>query len=218
MDGTDNFETRFLINDLSIKQHLPWVYGGCVGSYGVACAFQPGSTPCLACLFQPPSQVGEMETCDTAGILASVVHVISAHQVTQALRILVGETPSAKILQVDLWSGLWRTIDAEHARQPQCRCCQKGELNYLEGREGTLLTRLCGRDAIQLAPQLSESPDFEQISRRLKRSAHIDRNPYLLRIRVDRYEIALFTDGRSIIRGASDFSEARAVYAKYIGS
>jgi adenylyltransferase/sulfurtransferase len=218
VDGTDNFETRFLINDFAVKEEVPWIYGACVGSYGVAFAFQPNRSACLQCLFEQPTDVGTTETCDTAGILAPVVHAIAAFQVAQGLKILVGESPPQEILQIDVWTGSWQTITAKKARSQKCRCCGEGQFHFLEGQENKKLTRLCGRNAVQISPPRPTRSDFQQISKRLDKSAQIDLNEYLLRIRVDGYEIALFADGRSIIRGTDDFTEARALYAKYIGS
>ena len=218
VDGTDNFETRFLMNDFAVKEKVPWIYGACVGSYGVAFAFQANRSPCLQCLFEQPTDVGTTETCDTAGILAPIVHVIAAFQVAQSLKILVGESPPQEILQIDVWTGTWQTISAEKARNQQCRCCGKHQFHFLEGQENKKLTRLCGRNAVQISPPRPTRSDFQKISKRLDKSAQIDLNEYLLRIRVDGYEIALFADGRSIIRGTDDFTEARAIYAKYIGN
>ncbi|MDA2928832.1 ThiF family adenylyltransferase [Acidobacteria bacterium AH-259-O06] len=218
VDGTDNFETRFLINDFCVKRGMPWIYGACVGSYGVAFAFQPKLTACLQCLFEQPPEIGTTETCDTAGILAPIVHIVAAYQVTQAIKILVGEAARAEILQVDVWTGTWRTIAARSARSEQCLCCGQHQFRFLEGEEKARLTRLCGRNAVQVSPQHSTQLDFQQLRKRLEKSAQVDFNEYMMRIQVDRYEIALFTDGRSIISGTDDFSEARAVYAKYIGS
>jgi len=218
LDGTDNFETRFLMNDFAVKEEVPWIYGACVGSYGVAFAFQPNRSACLQCLFEQPTDVGTTETCDTAGILAPIVHVIAAFQVAQGLKLLVGESPPQEILQIDVWTGTWQTITAEKARSQQCRCCGQHQFHFLEGQENRRLTRLCGRNAVQISPPRPTRSDFQQISKRLDKSAQIDLNEYLLRIRIDGYEIALFADGRSIIRGTDDFTEARALYAKYIGS
>ncbi len=218
LDGTDNFETRFLMNDFAVKEEVPWIYGACVGSYGVAFAFQPNLSACLQCLFEQPTDVGTTETCDTAGILAPIVHAVAAFQVAQGLKILVGESPPQEILQIDVWTGTWQTITAKKARSQQCRCCGKNQFHFLEGQENRRLTRLCGRNAVQISPPRPTRSNLQQISKRLDKSAEIYLNEYLLRIRVDGYEIALFADGRSIIRGTDDFTEARALYAKYIGT
>jgi len=218
IDGTDNFETRFLINDLSVSLGLPWIYGACVGSYGLAFSFQPNATPCLQCLFEDPPPTGETETCDTVGIISPVVHVISAYQVTQAMKILTDQTPDRSILQVDLWTGLCQRLSVQKARSQSCDCCKNRNFRFLQGQEQTRMTRLCGRNAVQVSPRRRSHPDFQQISSRLGKTAQIERNEYLMRIRVDGFEIALFADGRSIIRGTDDCSKARAVYAKYVGN
>lgn len=218
VDGTDNFETRFLINDVAVKHSLPWIYGACVGSYGVAFAFEPGTSACLQCLFGGPPDVGTTKTCDTEGILGPVVHVIAAYQVTQVLKILTGQSPSRRILQIDVWHGTWQTLGAGRAHNQQCPCCQRHEFRFLEGEENTQITRLCGQDAVQISPRQKTHPDFQDLSRRLDKSGQVNFNQHMMRIRIEGYEIALFADGRSIIRGTEDISEARAVYAKYIGS
>jgi adenylyltransferase/sulfurtransferase len=146
------------------------------------------------------------------------VHVIAAFQVAQSLKIIVGESTPQEILQIDVWNGTWKTIRAEKARNQECRCCGKHQFHFLEGQEHNRLARLCGRNAVQISPPRPTRSDFQKISKRLEKTAQIDLNEYLLRIRVDGYEIALFADGRSIIRGTDDFTEARALYAKYIGS
>ena len=217
VDGTDNFETRFLINDFAVKYDLPWVYGACVGSYGVAFAFRPPHTACLQCLFEQPPQPGTTETCDTAGILAPIVHVVSAFQVSQTMKILVGDSVPEEILQVDIWTGTWRTIAAAQAHRQDCPCCSGSRFRFLEGESRSRLTRLCGRNAVQVVPQEKTTPDFKELRTRLEKTAQVNLNEYVMRIHIGEYEIALFNDGRSIIRGTEDFSEARAVYAKYIG-
>ena len=218
VDGTDNFETRFLINDISVKRRTPWIYGACVGSYGISFAFRPPLTPCLQCLFDQPPEVGSVDTCDTVGILAPVVHAVAAYQVTHALKLMVGESPEPRLLQLDVWNSNWRTIGAAQARNQTCSCCVERQFRFLEGKQRSRLTRLCGRNAVQVSPQRRMQVDFHELSQRLGKSAQVDFNEYIMRIRVNGYEISLFTDGRSIVRGTEDFSEARAVYAKYVGS
>ena len=218
IDGTDNFETRYLLNDYSIKQGVPWIYGACLGSYGIAFAFRPQATACLQCLFEQPPETGSVETCDTAGILAPVVHAVAAYQVAQTMKLLVGGDPAGEMLRVDVWENEWRLVPVSKARNEACPCCGSREFRFLEGKERDRLTRLCGRDAVQVYPGRPTRLDFEEISRRLKKSGKVDFNEYMMRIRINGYEIALFPDGRSIIKGTDDFSEARAIYAKYIGN
>lgn len=218
LDGTDNFETRFLLNDFAVREKLPWVYGACLGSYGTALAVEPGRSPCLRCLCESPPSPGSLETCDTAGILSPIVHLVASFQVVQCLKILVGESPSREILQVDLWKGEWRSTPSPSAPSPDCPCCVRHQFEFLEGHAAGRLTRLCGRGAVQVYPAGAGSVDLEKISRRLSRRGRVQCNPYLLRAWINGYEIALFPDGRSIIKGTEDAGEARAVYSKYIGN
>lgn len=218
VDGTDNFETRYLINDYSVKEEVPWVYGACLASYGIAFAFQPGKTPCLRCLFEDPPEAGRIETCDTAGILAPVVHAVAAYQVAQVMKLLVGQAPAPQLFQVDVWESSARTSSVERARDGLCLCCGKRHFRFLNGRETGRFIRLCGRNAVQISPRRRSKLDFAGLAKPLERSGKVAFNEYMMRIGVGKYEIALFPDGRAIIRGTEDFSEARTVYARYVGS
>lgn len=218
VDGTDNFETRYLINDFCVKHAVPWIYGACLGSYGIAFAFRPGLTPCLRCLFEQPPAAGEVETCDTAGILAPAVHAVAAFQTTQVLKLLVGESTAGEIFHIDVWKGTAGTLRVGGKRTEECPCCNERRFSFLEGKEKDRLTRLCGRDAVQVWPRRTGRVDFQELAKRLERTGKVRFNEYMMRIQINGYEIALFPDGRSIIKGTDDFAEARAVYAKYIGS
>ena len=217
VDGTDNFETRFLINDVAFKNNIPWIYGACVGSYGVALTFQPALTLCFQCLFDRSPEAGKMATCDTTGIVSPVVHGVAAYQVAQTLKILVGEKLESRLLQLDAWKNSWRTIGVSQARNPNCSCCAELKFRYLKGREKSHLTQLCGRNAVQVSPRRKTDINFRVLSQRLGKSTKVKFNDYIMRIQINGLEITLFSDGRSIIKGTEDFTEARAVYAKYIG-
>lgn len=217
VDAVDNFETRYLLNDFAWKFSIPWVYGGCVGSYGVSFAFRPGETPCLRCLFPDPPQPGGQQTCDTAGIIAPAVHVVSAHQVTQVLKLLTGGRPEGRLLRVDVWEGQWGLVSVGEPN-PECPCCAGRRFSHLEGGEGERVVKLCGRNAVQVFPGRSAEIDFASLARRLGAAARSDFNEYLMRIDVDGYEIHLFPDGRSIIKGTEDPSKAKSLYARYIGN
>lgn len=217
VDATDNFETRFLVNDFAFKTGVPWVYGGCVGSAGMACVFRPGSTGCLCCLLPDPPRRGSLETCDTSGIIAPAVHSVAAFQVTQVLKLLVGEEPAAELFQMDIWDGSWRLLGLSRSRNADCRCCVGREFSYLEGNRQDQVVQLCGRNAVQVFPQENCDVDFSRIARRLAGAGQVRRNDSLLRIEVDGYQIALFPDGRSIIKGTDDLAQARSVYDRYIG-
>lgn len=218
VDGTDNFETRFLINDLAVSRDLPWVYGGAVSSHGIAAAIRPHVTPCLRCLFPAPPPAGETETCDTAGVVAPVIHAVAAFQVAAALKLMVGEEVPADILQVDVWSNDWRVIRGASQPQADCECCGRGLFPYLEGEQQSRLTRLCGRNAVQVYPPKGRGVDLEAVARRLAGSVRVRTNPHLLRAWVDDCEIALFADGRAIVKGTEDSKEAKAIYARYVGA
>lgn len=217
VDGTDNFETRFLINDYCVRERRPWIYGAAVGSYGLSWAILPGKSPCLRCLFPEPPPVGSSETCETAGIIAPVIHVISAHQISQTLRYLVGDPISNEMLQVDVWNNDWRTIGLG-SPVTSCRCCGEGKFDFLQGTEKSRLTRLCGRNAVQVYPQRPVKVDLSALTSKLAQTARVTAaNEYLLRAELGEYELALFFDGRAIIKGTDDYAEARSLYSRYVG-
>lgn len=217
VDGTDNFETRYLINDFSIRESVPWVYGGCAGSYGIGYAVVPGKTACLVCLMGDSPQSGRGETCDTVGILAPVVHAVASFQVMQTLKILSGAPLSLRMLRVDLWEDSWSTFSIGDARNPRCRCCGERDFRFLDGADGDRPMRLCGRNAVQITPVHSSSVDFDSLEKRLAGVGKVASNPYVLSVRIEGYEINLFPDGRAIVKGTDEPSVARSVYARYIG-
>lgn len=223
LDGTDNFETRFLINDVSVKCRVPWVYGACVGSTGMVMPILPGRTPCLRCVWPEPPPPGMSPTCDTAGVLASVVHVVAGVQAAEALKILVGrwEPPSRKLTHFDVWTGRYEQFDLSGANEAgDCPCCGVGRFDYLTQQRGGRAAALCGRNAVQVSASPGEIVDLEATAQRLAPLAKSPPtiNRYLLRVRIDRYEITLFRDGRAIVKGVSSPAEARTLYAKYVGA
>lgn len=223
LDGTDNFETRFLINDVAVKQGIPWVYGACVGSIGMVMPILPGVTPCLRCVWGEPPPPGISPTCDTAGVLAPVIHIVASLQSVEAMKILTGQTDLVrrKLVQVDVWAGKFDAFDMSGAREGgDCPCCKGGRFDFLASGVAGRTASLCGRDAVQIAASGDAEMDFEQVARRLTPVAKSPPafNRYLLRFKVDDYEITLFRDGRAIIKGTSDIDEGRTVYARYIGS
>lgn len=216
VDGTDNFETRFLINDFSVREKMPWIYGAVLGSYGIGFPVLPDSTPCLRCIFpkMPPS--GSVETCETAGIIGPVIHAITAFQVTIALQVMTGTEVPRKILHIDLWKGQWRSVQMGAAR-PDCRCCQKKSFDFLSGDSQSLTTRLCGRNAIQIRPAERSSIDLEKLADHLEKNMTVLLTPYLLRVQDDSNELILFSDGRAIIKGTDEPTEARSIYSRIVG-
>lgn len=221
LDGTDNFETRFLVNDLAVKRGLPWVYGGVIGSEGQTMTILPGETACLRCLLGEPPPPGSMPTCDSAGILAPIVNVIASMQANEAIKILSGNAKAAsRFLTVfELWENRIRQIDVSKLRDSvDCPTCKRGEFAWLEGGRGSRSAVLCGRNAVQLSPAEKGEISLEAMAAKLSAVGKVTRNKYLLRLAVDDYLITLFPDGRAIVGGTDDVAEARTVYAKYIGS
>jgi len=217
LDGSDNFEVRYLVNDYAVREGIPWIYGAALGSYGLAAAIVPGRTPCLRCLFEPPRAPGSGESCETSGILAPVIHVIASHQVTQALKILVDAPLEAGLLQVDVWENDWRWIRGSE-RVPGCPCCGERRFEFLLGSGKTSTTRLCGRHAVQVSPGPGKSLDLARLARQLEGVVEVICNEHLLRFRQGRFEVALFRDGRAVITGTDDPAEARSIYARFVGN
>ena len=221
IDGTDNFETRYLLNDASLKWNLPWVYGACVGSYGLCLAFVPGLTPCLRCVLEQLPAPGSSPTCDTAGVIGPIVHLVASLETAEAMKILTGnlERLNRKIVTVDVWQNLISTLDLSGMeRNGHCPACGQGRFEFLEGKFEGRGQFLCGRNAVQIWRESARAIDLRSIAERLARIGEVRCNEFLLRARVDEFEIALFRDGRGIVRGTEDLDEARRVYAKFIGN
>lgn len=218
LDGTDNFETRYLINDAAVKLNKIWIYGAAVGSYGVQMTVIPHRTPCLRCLFPTAPAPGTAPTCDTAGVILPIIATVAAYQVTEALKILTGRKNllHGKLLQFDVWENLTKNLTL-NAPDTECPACAKGEFEFLSSQSGQLVWSLCGRNAIQITPAIKTSLDFEQLATRLSNSGKVSYNRYLLKFAADGYEITIFPDARGIIKGTDDLTIARSLYAKYIG-
>jgi molybdopterin-synthase adenylyltransferase len=220
LDGTDNFETRFLLNDVAVKNGLPWVYGGCVGAEGQTMTILPGETPCLACLMETCPAWGSTATCDTAGILGPIVGAIASMQAMEAIKILSGNhaAVSKTLTAVDLWQGRVRQIDVAKLRETaDCPVCKRREFRYLAGREGSRTAVLCGRNSVQIT-QPAAALSLEDLAGRLASHFELVKNAYLIRFRAESHEITLFADGRAIITGTDDVATARSIYAKYVGA
>ena len=220
VDGTDNFQTRFLVNDAAVKLGIPWVYGGCVGAEGQSMTILPGESACLRCLMQECPPPGSTPTCDVAGILGPVVGVIASIEAVEALKILSGnrDAISRTLTVVELWDNHLRQVNLSGLRdQVDCPACKHGEYPWLEGRQGSQTAVLCGRNAVQLS-HLGTGVSLDELARQLEGVGQISRNAFLLKLKVDRYELTVFPDGRAIIGGTDDVAEARTVYAKYVGN
>ena len=221
LDGTDNFETRFLLNDAAMKFQVPWVYGGCIGAEGQTMTIVPGQTPCLRCLMQDAPPPGTTPTCDTAGIIGPIVNVIASIQACEAIKILSGNQDAiSRSLQVfELWDNRIRQVGLESLKDnAQCPACQGTDFPWLDGRRGSHTAVLCGRNAVQLSYPDRQSISLDRLAGELRGVGRVTQNRFLLRFEVDKYTITVFPDGRAIIGGTDDIAEARTVYAKYIGS
>jgi adenylyltransferase/sulfurtransferase len=218
LDGTDNFETRFLVNDAAVKLGLPWIYGGCVGAEGQTMTILPGETPCLRCLMPECPAPGSTPTCDTAGILGPIVAMIASFEAVEALKILSGNRKSVSraLTVVDLWQNRVRQIDVSGLRdRVDCPTCKQGQFTWLSGRMGSRTAVLCGRNAVQLShPDTSVSLD--DLAEKLEGVGQLTRNQFLLRLKVEGYELTVFPDALAIISGTDDVAIARVVYARYV--
>jgi len=215
LDGTDNFETRYLLNDFSVSCGIPWIYGAAVASYGLTMPVIPGRTACLRCVYPDPPD-GAQPTCETAGVLNVIVSLVASLQVADALRILSGhaEQVEARITTADIWNGGIRQI-AMPERDPECPACGRREFPFLKESQRPPV-RLCGRNAVQI--QERERPiDLAELKARLEPLGEVKANEFVLRFRLTPYEMTIFPDGRAIVKGTSDTGVARSFYARYVG-
>lgn len=219
LDGTDNFATRFLINDACVKQGVNWIYGAAVGSYGVTMTVRPGVTPCLRCVFEDVPPAGSAPTCDTAGVIMPIISVVAAVQTTEALKLLAGrlENLHNSLMQFDVWRNEWRRV-ALGGRTPDCITCALNRYEMLEAGASDFAAVLCGRNAVQVAPRQATQIDLTALAERLQASGEVQTNPYLLRLQAGQYELTVFRDARVIVRGTEDTTTARSLYARYIGT
>ena len=223
LDGTDNFETRYLINDLAVKTKRPWVYGAVIGSSGLVMPVLPGETPCLRCVFDEPPPPEMNPTCDTAGVLAPAVNVVASLQAMEAMKLLMGRRDAVirALLHVDVWTGRYYDMKVGTAREHgACACCVGGQFDYLSGRIASSTAVLCGRDAVQVRARPGTRIALAAIMEKLQRAGARDvkSNPFLLRATIDDLELTVFADGRAIIKGTQDVERARSVYARWIGA
>ena len=222
IDGSDNFEVRFLINDASIETGIPWIHAGCIGSHGQMMTILPGETPCLRCLMPEIPDPGSSETCDTAGVLASAIQVVSSLQVIDAIKVLTDqrESISKSLTIVDVWDASIRKLDVSNLNADRtCPCCTGTERAWLRGERGSQSTILCGRNAVQLTPSTTMSLSFQELETRLEPLGEVRNNSFLLIFKPSEtdHELTIFQNGRAIIGGTEDLSEARQLYTRYIG-
>jgi adenylyltransferase/sulfurtransferase len=221
LDGTDNFDTRFLLNDFALRHGVPWIYGACVGAYGLSMTILPGETPCLRCLMRAMPAPGSTETCDTAGIIAPAAALVAAVEAAEAMKILSGarDRVSRDLVAFDLWANTTQRLRLTRgAISSGCPACEAGRHEFLERERGVVATSLCGRNAVQVRPGETVAADLEALAARLAPLGPVTRNPYLVRVEVEGLTLAVFADGRALVSGTADEDRARSIYDRYVGA
>jgi adenylyltransferase/sulfurtransferase len=213
LDGTDNFETRFLINDFAVSRGIPWIYGAAVGSYGITMPILPPHGACFACVYPEPPP-GAQPTCETEGVLGAATSLTASLQVGMAMRLLSGDIPASVITNADVWTGAIRQIPMP-SRDPDCRVCGRRDFSYLNGERRAPVS-LCGRNAVQIH-EISRPLDLEGLAKRLAPLGAVRANGFALRFEAAPYLLTVFPDGRVIVKGTSDTGVARSLYSRYIG-
>lgn len=219
LDGTDNFQIRYLLNDACVKNQKPWIYGAAVSGYGTTMTIIPHETPCLRCIFEEIPPAGSSPTCDTAGVIQPIISAVSSVQTTEAFKLLTGNTEKlhGSILQIDIWNNDWRKIKSAQVNR-ECKTCVEKDFEFLDAESSEMFTTLCGRNAVQIRPAHSESIDLAGLSSKLSEHGITKFNEYLLRFEVEGYELTVFKDARAIIKGTDEPAVARSLYAKYVGN
>jgi molybdopterin-synthase adenylyltransferase len=217
LDGTDNFETRFLVNDVCVRDGIDWVYGACVGAYGLALAIRPRVSPCLRCVLEEMPPPGSSPTCDTAGVIAPIVHVIAGIQAGEALKLLAGRAEAllAGVVTVDLWQGTFEVMDLR-GQAPWCPACTAARYDYADAGAAPTAV-LCGRDAVQIRAPRGAGLDLAALAARLAAAGQVTANEHLVRFRAPDAEMVVFKDGRAIVKNVRDVAQARSLYARYVG-
>ena len=240
VDGVDNFETRFLANDCAVKLGTPYIYGGAVGTVGMVYCILPHTesgkapweqadvaTPCLRCIFEQAPPPGMNPTCETAGVLSSVVSIVASYEVNETIKVLTGnwDAISPTMLSIDTWLNTVKQFKVKRAYDVgQCPCCKNRQFEHLEGKYASASTTLCGRNAVQLMVNVGDGAklDFDDIADRLRTHGDVTANKFMLRADIhdngNQYELTLFTDGRAIVKGTKESKVAKSVYAKYVGA
>jgi Dinucleotide-utilizing enzymes involved in molybdopterin and thiamine biosynthesis family 2 len=219
LDGTDNFQIRYLTNDICVKLEKPWIYGAAVSGYGTTMTVIPRKTPCLRCIFEEMPATGSAPTCDTAGVIQPIISSVSAIQTTEAVKILTGKFDllHKSLIQIDIWQSDWRKIKLG-APAEDCECCARRNFEFLDAEASDFSAVLCGRNAVQIQPANAARIELSHLAEKLKNLGEVKQNEYLVRLTVDEYELTVFADARAIVRGTDDVSTARSIYAKYVGN
>jgi len=219
IDGTDNFQVRYLLNDACVKNGVTWIYGAAVSSYGTTMTIIPGRTPCLRCIFDEMPDAGSSPTCDTSGVIMPIIATVSAAQVTEALKILVGDFDSlhGSLMQFERWANDRQRIKLGEPNS-DCKCCGKGIFEFLDAETQDFSAVLCGREAVQIAPSKRAELALPQLAEKLANITEVYQNEYLVRFRSGENEVTVFADGRAIVKGTEDISVARSIYSRYVGA
>jgi len=220
LDGSDNFEVRYLINDVSVKYNIPWIYGGAVSSRGMTFTVIPNLTPCLRCIFPEAPAPGTIHTCDTAGVIGPIIQVVAAYQATEALKLLLADNEhlSTSLQNFELWQNEYFDINVKNAKNKDCPVCAHHQYEYLHPKnKAERVISLCGRDTTQISSADNVQLNLVQLAEKLKTVGRVEETPFLLRFYVDDYNLTIFPDGRVLVHGTGDKIIARNLYAKYIG-
>lgn len=221
LDGTDNFETRYLINDAAVKLEKPWIFGGVLGSEGQTMTILPGETPCLRCVVESSPPPGMAPTCETAGVLGPAVAVVASFEAAEAIKLLSGNRGALNkdLIMIDVWDWSFRSLKiAGLLGKVDCPCCRRREFEWLSGEQGSHTTTLCGRNSVQIAARRSDRLDFAEMAARLATAAEVRHNSYMLRFSAEGHEFTVFPDGRAIIKGTNDIAKAKTLYSSYLGN
>jgi molybdopterin/thiamine biosynthesis adenylyltransferase len=222
VDGTDNVETRYLLNDVSVKHGISWVYGACVGTEGRCMTIRPPADACLRCVFPDPPAAGELPTCDTAGVLGAAAAMVASLQVTSAIRLLVTADHRQELVTLDIWKNRFHSVPLSDAKRSDCLCCGQRRFDFLDGASAGRSTSLCGRNAIQVRPSgAAQLLDLATVADKLTGAGAVQRTDYL--VRCDLHEprelrLTIFPDGRAIVHGTADPDRAKSIYARFVGS
>lgn len=220
IDGTDNYLTRYTINDISIKYNIPWIHGAAVRSRGMFAVFIPNKGPCYRCLFPNPP-IGQSETCDMVGVISAVTHLVGSYEAAEALKLLVQdeENRNPNLEQFDIWLNDEMRMDISNSKNPKCLACGNQEFEFLNAAfQGDEYVALCGRNSVQITPKNEHNVNLEKTKEILLNVGSVELNPFLLKCHIDEITIVLFNNGRVMVQGTDDITKAKAIYAKYIGT
>jgi adenylyltransferase/sulfurtransferase len=216
LDGTDNMQTRYLINDICVKEHIPWVYGGAVSTYGMSLNIVAGKSACLTCAFPYMPKAGSLPTCDTVGVLNTIPSIIASIQATEAIKIILDKNYSKDLLVYDVWNHDFKSIRIK--RNSECLTCEQNKFAYLDAEKKESTTVLCGRNSVQVTPSSHGEVSLERLAKRLENAGEVKLSPVHLVFRTSDVQITVFSDGRGIVKGTDDEMQAKSIYARYIGN